>query len=190
MLTRQFVNLRNPHLKNKYNKQLIYPYHFFSMANELACWALMLFEIFQLLFSVDASHCTNELGCFPITPDFINPILRPINVYPWNPRLINTRFYLFTRNLVGGTLLKSFTNRSSHPREFMLNKRLKILIPGWLDNKLLAKWLLDVKDAFLFREDCNVIITEWNNFTPYFIAVANARVVGAEIARLLDHLEV
>lgn len=50
----------------------------------------------------------------------------------------------------------------------------------------------DMKDALLNYADCNVIIVDWSksNRIPFALAVANARVVGAELALLINFLEV
>lgn len=49
-----------------------------------------------------------------------------------------------------------------------------------------------MKDALLNYADCNVIIVDWSksNRIPFALAVANTRVVGAEIALLINFLEV
>jgi len=41
--------------------------------------------------------CMGELGCFPITPDFIHPKHRPINFTPWPRDKIKTKLLLFTK---------------------------------------------------------------------------------------------
>lgn len=52
--------------------------------------------------------------------------------------------------------------------------------------------LQDMKDALLNYADCNVIIVDWSksNRIPFALAVANTRVVGAELALLINFLEV
>ena len=46
----------------------------------------------------------------------------------------------------------------------------------------------EMKDAFLLNDDVNVIITDWSggNLPPYVQATANTRVVGAQIADLIN----
>lgn len=132
-----------------------------------------------------------ELGCFPITADFVNAVHRPINGNPWPRKLIDVKFLLFTRNgpFEGFELRADDVARlRSSPFNSLLPT--KFVIPGWLDNKLCAKWLRDIKDALLISGDYNVFLVQWNNFTPYFVAAANTRVVGAELSILLRFLNV
>lgn len=66
----------------------------------------------------------------------------------------------------------------------------KIIIPGWLDNIKRTLWFKRMKDAFQYYwRPVNVIVVYWKNFTPYTIATANTRVVGAELANLIKFLE-
>lgn len=67
----------------------------------------------------------------------------------------------------------------------------KIIVPGWLDNLKRALWVRHLKDALLFswHKPINIIVVHWTNFTPYTIATANTRVVGAELANLLKFIE-
>lgn len=47
-----------------------------------------------------------------------------------------------------------------------------------------------MKDALLWQwQPVNIIVVHWRNFTPYTIAAANTRVVGAELANLLRWIE-
>lgn len=66
----------------------------------------------------------------------------------------------------------------------------KIIVPGWLDNLNRALWVRYMKDAFQWLwTPVNLIVIKWRNFTPYTIATANTRVVGAELANLLKFIE-
>jgi len=50
----------------------------------------------------------------------------------------------------------------------------------------------DMKDAILKRVDGNVFLTDWGDGAKeanYYQVAGNTRVVGAEVARLLEHLE-
>lgn len=105
--------------------------------------------------------------------------------------LVNTQFYLFNRNdSTDGYLMKAWNVENLRASPFKPEIPTKLTIPGWLDNKVLAKWVRDIRDALLVHDNYNVIIVEWVNFTPYFIATANSRIVGAEITRFLRFLMV
>lgn len=49
-----------------------------------------------------------------------------------------------------------------------------------------------MKDEFLMHGDYNIIVVDWSggNKPPYYQATSNTRVVGAEIAVLIEALEV
>ncbi len=49
-----------------------------------------------------------------------------------------------------------------------------------------------MKDEFLMHGDYNIIIIDWSggNKPPYYQATSNTRVVGAEVALLIQALEV
>ena len=51
-------------------------------------------------------------------------------------------------------------------------------------------WAVDIKDALLDREDCNVILVDWSKGakSPYSQATGNSRLVGAQIGELIRFL--
>ncbi|GLH15664.1 Phospholipase A1 [Gryllus bimaculatus] len=55
-----------------------------------------------------------------------------------------------------------------------------------------ATWMLHMKDALLHKGDMNVILTDWGPGAAgplkYLQVAANTRVVGAEMARLVEHM--
>lgn len=67
-----------------------------------------------------------------------------------------------------------------------------MIVHGWIDNLFLSTWMVEMKDALLQHGDYNVIIVDWTggNGLPYTQAVANSRVVGAEMALLVTKLQV
>ncbi|KAH9399569.1 hypothetical protein TYRP_017983, partial [Tyrophagus putrescentiae] len=52
------------------------------------------------------STCSPPFGCFPSTPDFIHPILRPINLLPETAAKVNSTFYYYSRWFQGDDSLK------------------------------------------------------------------------------------
>ncbi|XP_065290202.2 pancreatic triacylglycerol lipase-like [Dermacentor albipictus] len=138
--------------------------------------------------------CFKELGCFKMAGPFFHEIYRPINFYPEEREHIDTRFILYSReNSMRGELLKW----SSTPAEvassttFKASRPTKVLIHGWVDTVFFGAWLKKMTTAFLMVGDFNVIIVDWlgGNALPYTQATANTRVVGAEIALLVNKLE-
>ena len=62
------------------------------------------------------------------------------------------------------------------------------VIPGWLDDRVIAKWFRHLKDTFIDYGHNNVVVVEWVNVVPYHMATMNTRVVGAEVANLINFL--
>ncbi|KAG9510334.1 Inactive pancreatic lipase-related protein 1 [Fragariocoptes setiger] len=138
--------------------------------------------------SVD--HCYTDIGCFPITPDLYHPRHRPINVRPWHRDRIRTTFTLYNLRSVAGHIMRPWNDLNLENSNFDPQLETKIIIPGWLDNIKHTLWVKKLKDAFLFSwGPVNIIVIQWTNFTPYTLATANCRVVGAEIANLLKFIE-
>ncbi|GIX67713.1 inactive pancreatic lipase-related protein 1 [Caerostris extrusa] len=136
--------------------------------------------------------CIKELGCFKLTKDFYHPQYRPCNVLPEPRSLINTRFVLFTRNNVHqGKFLNADNETSVRESGFNANHTTRIIIHGYQENPLHDAWVLIMMKEFLNQNDTNVIIVDWSKGSqaPYIQAVANARVVGAEIARMVNALK-
>jgi len=132
--------------------------------------------------------CYDDVGCFNLAGDFAK---RPVQLLPLNPSVIKTKFLLNTRkNPTEHQILSykdDFSVRSSH---FRGNRKTKFIVHGFIDYGT-RKWLMDMMKEFLTYEDCNVIRVDWGagSKIPYTQASANTRVVGAEIALLIERLE-
>lgn len=123
-----------------------------------------------------------ELGCFPITNDFIHPKYRPINLSPSPRDFVNTKFELYTkRNPRRGYQMFAWNGQNLAESPFSPLLPSKFVIPGFLDGRFIAKWVRDMRDALVRAEDdYNVFVVEWTNITPYTLATANTRVVGKQ----------
>lgn len=131
-------------------------------------------------------HCYTDIGCFPLGPEFYHPKHRPFNVRPWHRNRINTRFEIYNHKHPNGFLLDPWDSINLKLSGFDPSLETKILIPGWLDSIKRTVWLKRAKDAFLWLwHPVNIIVVYWRNFTPYTIATANSRVVGAELANFM-----
>ncbi|CAL1271039.1 unnamed protein product [Larinioides sclopetarius] len=136
--------------------------------------------------------CIKELGCFTLTKDYYHPQFRPCNVLPEPRSLINTRFVLFTRNNVHqGKFLNADNETSIRESGFNPNHTTRFIVHGYQENPLHDAWVLIMMKEFLNQNDTNVMIVDWSKGSqpPYIQAVANARVVGAEIARMVNALK-
>lgn len=135
-------------------------------------------------------HCYSDIGCFPLSEEFYHPRHRPFNVRPWHRRRIGTQFELYSRHHPDGYILQPWNRINLIGSRFNPLLETKIIIPGWLDNIRRALWVRKLKDSLLWLwKPVNIIVVHWRNFTPYTIATANTRVVGAELANLLKSIE-
>ena len=130
--------------------------------------------------------CYDGYGCFSNEEPFYNPEVRPkiFNFLPQEPNKISTKYLLFTgNNNVNGVYITSH-NESQY---FKVNFKTTFIVHGFLVTKI-AKWMIELKDALLKLEDINVIIVDWTkgNFFPYSQATANTRVVGRDIAKVIN----
>ncbi|GFY48033.1 pancreatic lipase-related protein 2 [Trichonephila inaurata madagascariensis] len=133
-----------------------------------------------------------NIGCFKTGPPFFHPVHRPVSVLPQDRDVLATAFLLYTRkNNQLFHFLRAGDIASVLESNFLLETETKIIIPGWFDNLKVSTWMLDMKDALLNYRDCNVIIVDWSkaNGIPFAQAVANTRVVGAEVALLVNFLQ-
>ncbi|CAF1141074.1 unnamed protein product [Rotaria sordida] len=130
--------------------------------------------------------CYDEYGCFTSGPPFGLTLYRPFALLPDSPEVIDTRFLLYTRQFPDkGQVISRHTTLDTWDH----TKATKILVHGFLDS-INSTWWSEMKDAFLQAEDCNVILTDWSraNYFPYTKATANAQVVGAVIALLVNEM--
>ncbi|XP_054708873.1 pancreatic lipase-related protein 2-like [Uloborus diversus] len=136
--------------------------------------------------------CMKELGCFSITDDFKSILHRPINVLPHDRVTINARCLLYTRknakeahHLIAGDK-DSILESDLDPENPVI-----FIVHGFMDSELYGPWMVSMKDEFLMSGEYNIIIVDWSggNKPPYYQATANTRVVGAEIALMIQTLE-
>ncbi|KAG5878995.1 hypothetical protein JTB14_026799 [Gonioctena quinquepunctata] len=135
------------------------------------------------------TRCYDELGCLNITRTWYHLILRPFNVFPLPRSVINTRFILYTRlNPTDGQLIRA-TNQSIERSNLDIKKKSKIIIHGFIDTPL-SNWVKDMRDELLKSQDANVIVVDWagGSLPLYTQATANTRLVGLEIAYLINYL--
>ncbi|KAH9523776.1 Pancreatic lipase- protein 2 [Bulinus truncatus] len=122
------------------------------------------------------------LGCFTLDHPFNNT-----QWLPQSPATVNTQFLLYTRQnpTVGDTL--DYGNRTSiTSSRIASNQPIKILVHGFLQYGSM-EFLVNMTRALLQNSPMNVIVVDWGSGAgfPYSRAVANARLVAAQTARLL-----
>lgn len=135
------------------------------------------------------TRCYDELGCLNITRSWYHLIHRPFNVFPLPRSVINTRFILYTRlNPAEGQIIKA-KNESIEKSNLDIQKKTKFIIHGFIDTPL-SNWVKDMRDELLKAEDVNVIVVDWagGSLPLYTQATANTRLVGLELAHLINYL--
>jgi pimeloyl-ACP methyl ester carboxylesterase len=137
------------------------------------------------------SVCFGDLGCFSTDPPFTSPE-RPLAVVPYGPDHIKTTFLLYTRaaSTTHLDLDARYPDTVKSVWPSFAKKPTKFLIHGFLDSPTLTTLWHDLKNELLQHGDYNVVIVDWSNgnLPPYDQASANARVVGAQIAALVQQL--
>ncbi|XP_048407112.1 pancreatic lipase-related protein 2-like [Stegostoma tigrinum] len=138
-----------------------------------------------------AEICYNRLGCFTDDVPWGGTEQRPIKKLPWSPEDINTRFLLWTRkNMATFQEITGINPSTIANSNFDRTKKTRFVIHGYID-KGEESWLSDMCKAMFEVEDVNCICVDWvrGSRTLYDQAANNIRVVGAEMAYLIDVLE-
>lgn len=127
------------------------------------------------------SICYKGYGCFKNDPPF-NPKM-PL---PLGEQQLGTKFLLRTRQHPTDF---SITDKNTIANStFNATRSTKILIHGFvLSSEEIAPWVPSMADTILANDDVNVIIVNWvkGAKTQYDQAVANTRMVGAQIHKLI-----
>ncbi|XP_071444045.1 pancreatic triacylglycerol lipase-like [Hetaerina americana] len=127
------------------------------------------------------SVCYGPLGCFHVNGRFSH-----FRYIPDPPSRIRTRFLLCSREVPecdDGSSLQLMPDRPLPNLELPT----KIVVHGYS-----GRWdyprVTKAKDAFLKKDDCNVVLVDWQvaaRGPTYLRAVANAELVGRQVAHLL-----
>lgn len=130
--------------------------------------------------------CYEGLDCFTNEAPFNNTDA----LLPQSPRFINTTFRLFTETCKRPYVLFPGDTGFKENCQFDQSLPLKFVVHGFLQHGQ-VKWVRDMAAALLDKEPLAVITVDWGSGSgfPYSQAAANTRVVGAEIARLLNFLQ-
>ncbi|XP_076982250.1 pancreatic lipase-related protein 2-like [Tamandua tetradactyla] len=134
--------------------------------------------------------CYGRLGCFSDEKPWAGIIQRPVKLLPWDPKGINTRFLLYTNENPNNFQLITATDLDSiEASNLRLDRKMRFIIHGFID-KGEENWLLDMCQKLFKVEEVNCICVDWKGGSraPYSQAIQNIRVVGAEIALLLQVL--
>jgi len=139
---------------------------------------------------ITKEKCYGPLGFFSTGGHFFDLIHRPLQFLPDEREKINTTFILHTRkNPINEQIISADDPVSVQSSNFDASKDTKVIVHGLIGHGR-KQWIKDMYPEFLKREDWNVLIVDWGNGAglPYTQATANTRLVGAEIAYLIDVL--
>ncbi|XP_035294088.1 inactive pancreatic lipase-related protein 1, partial [Cricetulus griseus] len=134
--------------------------------------------------------CYNNLGCFSDTEPWAGTATRPLKLLPWSPEKINTRFLLYTNeNPNAFQLLQPSDPSTIEASNFQVARKTRFIIHGFID-KGEESWVLDMCKNMFKVEEVNCICVDWKrgSQTTYTQAANNVRVVGAQLAHMLDVL--
>jgi pimeloyl-ACP methyl ester carboxylesterase len=128
-----------------------------------------------------AQVCCPNIGCFTDAPPF-DSIPLPMCIEEMNPV-----YTMYTRS--NQNLGQTFTH-TTVPSVFVGSRRTVFLIHGWNSDGT-SSWLHSMKNAFLTKEDINVVIVDWGGgaqLANYFQAASNTRTMGAYTALVFNNL--
>ncbi|XP_022258754.1 inactive pancreatic lipase-related protein 1-like, partial [Limulus polyphemus] len=132
-------------------------------------------------------RCYGNFGCFSIGKPFLS-IYRPINLFPAHPGVLNVHLFETSRN--NPKHFQRLNNDNESTSDFDPTKPVKILVHDYLEDAN-HPWILQMIQELLTNSDCNVVTVDWSRGAtlPYTQSVANARMVGAIIAKFLTDLQ-
>jgi hypothetical protein len=128
-----------------------------------------------------AEVCCGSSGCFNDNA--------PFNIFPLPTCATNNnvKYTMFTRtNRNAGQALTD----TVIPAAFVASRRTVFISHGWNSDGT-SSWLAPMKNAFLDREDINVVIIDWGNLAQilnYAQAASNTRTVGAFTSLVIRNL--
>ncbi|XP_043836108.1 pancreatic triacylglycerol lipase-like [Dromiciops gliroides] len=135
--------------------------------------------------------CFPRLGCFTDDKPWTGIIQRPIKLLPWSPEDVGTRFLLYTNeNPNNYQVISTEDLETIESSNFNKNRKTRFIIHGFID-KGEENWLSNMCRNFFQVEEVNCICVDWRkgSRTEYTQASHNIRVVGAEVAYLVDALK-
>ncbi|XP_057299885.1 inactive pancreatic lipase-related protein 1-like [Hydractinia symbiolongicarpus] len=141
-----------------------------------------------IIFGIAAADevCYPPYGCF--TSQF--PFNQAFVQLPELPSEVGTTFLYFTRkNPIHPLFLNPTAPNSPSANNFDPNKKTVMLVHGYIESR--KQWYVQMFiDELLKHDDMNVIFTDWSYGAgfPYHQAYGNARLVGAQLSRMVEVL--
>lgn len=138
-------------------------------------------------------YCFGVIGCIVVDDTWYNELYRRVNLQPDSREKINTRFILHTREFPShDTMLYAEDVHSIIYSRFNASRPTKFICHGFVDDGN-VRWIKRLTRNLLNQGDYNVITVNWGGgslplggLDIYSQATANTRVVGMEIAYLVN----
>ncbi|KAL0964391.1 hypothetical protein UPYG_G00323200 [Umbra pygmaea] len=134
-----------------------------------------------------AEVCYANLGCFKDDMPWAGTTERPIARLPWSPEDIGTRFLLFTRQNPEAFQEIKADHTMLNASNYNPDRMTRFVIHGYFD-KGDENWSIGMCKTMLTVEDINCICVDWRRggLTLYTQSASNIRVVGAQVAQMID----
>ncbi|PZC85279.1 hypothetical protein B5X24_HaOG200530 [Helicoverpa armigera] len=138
------------------------------------------------------SVCYGEFGCFEDAGPFAY-----LETLPSSPQEVGTHFLLYSTVSRGDQplLAVSASNMSAAwgwaARAFEPNRPTRVIVHGFGSN-CDNVWVYEMRSALMAVEECNVVCVDWEggaSMPNYLRAAANTRLVGKQLAMLLQGLD-
>nr|CAH7763703.1 unnamed protein product [Callosobruchus chinensis] len=132
--------------------------------------------------------CYETVGCFNL-PHKNSPLQK----VPEDPKVIDTKFYLFTRNIdfhKPEVLYYDDNGTSLQQSSFNYSNPLKLVIHGYT-SRWNEKGSIVIANSYLKLYDCNVVLMDWHKGArgpQYAVAAANTELVGRQLGILLTKM--
>lgn len=148
----------------------------------------MLFLVCLVLSSATAfaaEVCYPPYGCFNNDAPYDEALVQ----LPWGPDDLKTQFLFYTRHDLSKPtgIINELDPKGASKVGFDPQKQTVFLTHGYIENRN-RWWVNSFIYELLNNEDMNLIFVEWRvgSAFPYHQAVGNTRLVGAQIAHLIE----
>lgn len=150
-------------------------------------WAcIILVPVINVWTAHAATRCYDNLGCYESLT---------LHALPQEPSHVRTEYRLSCRGRIDDVVFKA-TDSDTVLKDkieqscLVVDHPIRMIIHGFRDSAS-ASWVERMRDAFLAKDDCNVIAVDWHHGAPfpYVQAVANSFLVARQVAHLVRHLE-
>ncbi|XP_008581536.1 PREDICTED: pancreatic triacylglycerol lipase-like isoform X2 [Galeopterus variegatus] len=152
---------------------------------------LLLWTLSLLLGAVAGKEvCYDRLGCFSNEAPWAGTTQRPLTVLPDSPEDVNTRFLLYTNENPDSYQELAADDSTISSSNFKTDRKTRFIIHGFLSSGE-GGWLANLCENILQVETVNCICVDWEggSRTTYTKATQNVRIVGAEVAYLVEFLQ-